>query len=157
MSLICRVCGAVVDAADSECAWCGSRRPFACGVCGLPVETPLHPEQIREDGTVACTRHAPWARCLLCGRIGTYAEVTAGKWVYLDSSNGAIGRYLAVVADLASLRHAWRWLCPDCFDAGQHAVSGRDRLSCLARASGTLWLLWRWRGRRFPPHTAGRK
>jgi hypothetical protein len=135
----CRVCGAPVSPEAPWCPSCGSRRPFACALCGKMVEAPLNPPQLLGDGGVACIRHAPWARCSACDRVGTYMEVTTTGWVYLGDRSAVwlLRRYPRVAARALRVRATQRWLCPRCNGVyRQECQSGK---ACLAAGAAALW------------------
>lgn len=142
----CRVCGAAVAAREQGCPRCGSRRPFVCGVCGRTVEAPLNPPQLLADGTVACIRHAPWARCFACGRVGTYTEVTTTAWIYLGDRGiaDALRRYPGVAAGALRLRATPTWICPTCDGVYRQAHrSATGSIGRLAAAAAVVWWVLR--------------
>jgi len=115
-----------------QCPSCGSRRLFTCALCGKMVDAPLNPPQLLGNGAVACIRHAPWARCSTCGRVGTYTEVTTTGWVYLGDRSAVwlLRRYPGATAGALRVRATQRWLCPACNEIyRQESQSSKARLA----------------------------
>jgi len=128
----CQICGAAVSPEALQCPSCGSRRLFTCALCGKMVDAPLNPPQLLGNGAVACIRHAPWARCSTCGRVGTYTEVTTTGWVYLGDRSAVwlLRRYPGATAGALRVRATQRWLCPACNEIyRQESQSSKARLA----------------------------